>query len=122
MVRGIREIIVVSHRRKNEARAIAQIDPVVLGLVDIRTQVDQIMCYRDSQRNFALQMGEVVQRATKVLLRAVEKLELNPDDLNVRSIPPLMRTVADSSEKVSNAWARTTGLDDLLESIKDDLD
>jgi hypothetical protein len=122
MVRGIREIIVVSHRRKNEARAIAQIDPVVLGLVDIRTQVDQIMCYRDSQRNFALQMGVVVQRATKVLLRAVEKLELNPDDLNVRSIPPLMRTVADSSEKVSNAWARTTGLDDLLESIKDDLD
>jgi hypothetical protein len=31
-----------------------------------------------------------------------------------------MRALTDAAEKVSNAWARTTGLDDLLESLKDE--
>jgi hypothetical protein len=107
---------------QQEVKEIAKSDPVVLSVTDIRAQVQEILDYRDSQRSFALQMGQVVEIGTRVLLRAVERLEANPEDLNVRSIPPLMRTLTDASEKVSNAWARTTGLDDLLESIKDDMD
>jgi len=105
---------------QNQAKAIAQLDPVVVSVVDIRGQAQEILSYRDSQRNFALQMGLVVQKATTVLLKSVERLEANPDELSVRSIPPLIRAVVDASEKVSNSWARATALDDLLERIADD--
>jgi hypothetical protein len=105
---------------QNEAKAIAQSDPVVVAVVDIRGQAEEILNYRDSQRNFALQMGLVVQKSTDVLLKAVERIEKNPDELSVRSIPPLLRAVVDAAEKVSSSWARATALDDLLERIAND--
>jgi hypothetical protein len=37
--------------------------------------------------------------------------------LNARNLPQLLRAVTDAAEKVSNAWIRTTGLDDLLEQV-----
>jgi hypothetical protein len=52
-----------------------------------------------------------------LLKTAVERLENNSDELTARNIPSFMRAVVDASEKVSNAWARTTGLEDLLDRI-----
>jgi len=102
---------------QNEARAISQSDPVVVSVVDIRAQVEEILSYRDAQKNFALQMGLVVQKSTTVLLKAVERLEANPDEITVRTLPQLMRAVSDSAEKVSTAWLRATGLEDILEEL-----
>jgi hypothetical protein len=50
-------------------------------------------------------------------LKAVERLEANPDEITVRTLPQLMRAVSDSAEKVSTAWLRATGLEDLLEEL-----
>ncbi len=105
---------------QNEAKVIAQSDPVVVAVLDIRGQAEEILSYRDSQRNFALQMGLVVQKSTDVLLKAVERLEDNSDELSARSIPPMIRAVVDAAEKVSSSWARATALDDLLERIAND--
>lgn len=105
---------------ESQEKALVASDPVVLSVTDIRAQVQEILDYRDSQRNFALEMGLVVQKATGVLLKAVERLEQNPDEMSTRTIPQLMRAVADASEKISNAWGRATGLDDLLERIGDE--
>jgi DNA-binding transcriptional regulator LsrR (DeoR family) len=104
---------------RQEASAIAQTDPVVLSVADVRAQVQEILDYRNSQRSFALEMGTVVQKATAVLLKAVEKLEDNPDEMSARTIPQLLRAVVDAADKVSNAWSRTTGLDDILEQINE---
>jgi len=102
---------------QQEASAIAKTDPVVLSVADIRSQVEQIVSYRDTQRNFALQMGLVVEKSTSILLQAVERLEQNPDEVSARTIPQLMKAITDAAEKVSNAWIRTTGLDDVLEEL-----
>ena len=105
---------------QQETNAITQTDPVVLSVADIRSQVQEILDYRNSQRSFALEMGAVVHKATVVLLRAVEKLEQNPDEMSARTIPQLLRAVVDAADKVSNAWSRSTGLDDLLEQINNE--
>lgn len=105
---------------KSQQKAIVQSDPVVLSIVDVRQQVQEILSYRDSQRSFALEMGTVVQKATGVLLKAIEKLEEHPDEMSARNIPQLLRAVVDAADKVSNAWSRATGLDDLLEHITDE--
>jgi transposase len=97
--------------------AIVKSDPVVLSVTEVRQQVSEILQYRESQLTFALEMGQIIQKTSAVLLKAVERLEANPEELSVRSIPPLMRALTDAAEKVSNAWARTTGLDDLLQQI-----
>lgn len=102
---------------QQQTDVIVRSDPVVLTVTDVRAQVQEILNYRNSQRNFALEMGLVVQKATGILLKAVEKLEENPDEISIRSVPQLMRAVADASEKISNAWSRATGLDDLLEQV-----
>jgi transposase len=102
---------------RREIKAIAQSDPVVLSITDIRLQVEQIVSYRDTQRNFALEMGLVVQKATSILLQAVERLEQNPDEVSARTIPQLMKAITDAAEKVSLHWVRATGLDDLLEEL-----
>lgn len=105
---------------ESQEKALVASDPVVLSVTDIRAQVQEILDYRDSQQNFALQMGLVVQKTTGVLLKAVERLEQNPDEVSARTIPQLLRAVVDAAEKVSNAWSRATGLDDLLEQINNE--
>ena len=100
--------------------AIVRSDPVVLSITEVRQQVSEILQYRESQLTFALKMDQIIQKTSAVLLKAVERLEANPDELSVRSIPPLMRALADLGEKASNAWARTAGLDDLLQNLKDE--
>jgi hypothetical protein len=65
-------------------------------------------------------MGLVVQKSTGILLKAVERLEQNPDEINARTLPQLMRAVTDASEKISNAWKNATGLDILLEKLGDE--
>ena len=102
---------------EQETDAIIKTDPVVLTVTDIRSQVQELLDYRESQRSFALDMGMVVKKSTTVLLQVVERLEKNPDEINVRSLPQLMRAVADLSEKVSSAWSRSAGLDDLLDRV-----
>lgn len=102
---------------QEQTNAIIKCDPVVLGLTDIRLQVQEILNYRDSQRSFALEMGTVVQKATVILAKAVERIEQNPEEVTARNLPQLMRAVSETAERVSNAWAKTTGLDDLLEQI-----
>jgi hypothetical protein len=105
---------------EQETDALIKTDPVVLTVTDIRSQVQELLDYRESQRSFALEMGAVVQKATLVLLRAVEKLEQNPDEMSARTIPQLLRAVVDAADKVSNAWSRATGLDDLLDQINNE--
>jgi transposase len=100
-----------------QEKVLVQSDPAVLCVVDIRSQVEEILNYRESQSSFALEMGMVVKKATAVILKAVERLEENPEEVNARNLPQLLRAVTDAAEKVSGAWARTTGLDDLLERI-----
>ncbi len=102
---------------EQETNAIIKSDPVVLTVVDIRSQVQELLDYRDSQRSFAVDMGMVVKKSITVLLQAVERLEQNPDEINVRSLPQLMRAIGDLSEKVSSAWSRSVGLDDLLDRV-----
>jgi hypothetical protein len=110
----VRERLIAARK---EIKAIAQSDPAVLAVTDIRAQVQEILDYRDAQRSFALQMGVVVHKATAILLRAVERIEENPDEVTARTIPQLMRAVTDAAEKVSSAWVRATGLDDILEEL-----
>jgi transposase len=105
---------------RKEVQAIAKADPVVLSLTEIRQQIDEILSYRDSQRRFAVEMGEVVFRAVVVIKKAVERLEINPDEVSIRSIPPLLKAITDASEKVSNSWSRSVGLDGLLDTLKDE--
>jgi hypothetical protein len=105
---------------QQRTNVIVKSDPVVLSVTEIRHQVQEILDYRDSQRTFAIEMGQIVRKTSGVLLKAVERLETSPDEVTIRHIPPLIRALTDASEKVSNAWARATGLDDLLESLKDE--
>ena len=102
---------------KPEEKAIVETDPLIMTVVELREQVQQILDYRDSQRFFAQRMGLVVQRSTNVLLKAIERLEQNPDELTARTLPQLMRAISDCSEKVSNSWARSAGLDGLIENL-----
>ena len=111
------EVKVLLEARGKQRKALVQSDPVVLSVVDIRSQVQEILDYRDSQRSFAVEMGAVIQKATAILAKVVEQIEQNPEQVTARTLPQLMRAVADTAEKVSNAWARATGLDDLLEQI-----
>lgn len=103
--------------RGKQKKALVQSDPVVLNVVDIRSQVQEILDYRDSQHSFAVEMGAVIQKATAILAKAVERIEQNPEEVTARTLPQLLRAVADVAEKVSNSWARATGLDDLLEQV-----
>jgi hypothetical protein len=98
-------------------KAIIHSDPMVLTVTEVRQQVQEILDYRDFQRTFAIQMGEIVQKTSAVLLKAIERLQENPDELSVRLIPQLMRALTDASEKVSSAWVRTSGLEDILEEL-----
>jgi transcriptional regulator with XRE-family HTH domain len=98
-------------------KAIIHSDPIVLTVTEVRQQVQEILDYRDFQRTFAVEMGEIVQKTSAVLLRAIERLEANPDELNVRLIPQLMRALTDAAEKTSTAWVRTSGLDGILEEL-----
>lgn len=102
---------------ESQEKALIQSDPVVLTVTEVREQVQQILSYRDSQASFANQMGLVVQKSTDVLLRVIERIERNPDEVTARNLPQLMRAVSDASEKVSSAWMRATGLDDLLDQV-----
>jgi hypothetical protein len=102
---------------QKQTDAIIKSDPIVLAVADIRSQVQEILDYRDSQRSFALEMGLVVKKATGVILAAVERLEQSPDELNARNLPQLLRAITDASEKVSTSWVRATGLDDVLEEL-----
>jgi hypothetical protein len=65
---------------QQQTEAIVKTDSLVLSVTQVRQQVEEILSYRDSQRFFALQMGSVVQKATGVILAAVERLEQNPED------------------------------------------
>jgi hypothetical protein len=103
-----------------QEKALIQSDPLVLSVTDVRLQVQEILNYRDSQRSFALEMGLVVRKSTAVLLRAVERMEASPDEVSARTVPQLLRAVVDAAEKVSSAWARATGLDDVLERLGDE--
>ena len=105
---------------QQQASAIAQTDPVVLSVVEVREQVGQILNYRDSQLSFAQEMGEVVQRSTRIIKIALDRIEANPDELSVKTLPQLLRAIVDASEKVSTAWSRATGLDDLLEQVSNE--
>jgi transposase len=59
--------------------AIVKSDPVVLSVTEVRQQVSEILQYRESQLTFALEMGQIIQKTSAVLLKAVERLEANPD-------------------------------------------
>jgi transcriptional regulator with XRE-family HTH domain len=102
---------------KVQQKVLVQSDPAVLSVVDIRSQVEEILNYRESQSSFALEMGMVVKKATAVILKAVERLEENPEEVNARNLPQLLRAITDAAERTSSAWARAVGLDDLLEQI-----
>jgi hypothetical protein len=99
---------------------IIESDPLIFTVTEVRAQVQEILDYRDSQKVFALEMGEVVFKSVRLLKTAVERLENNSDELTARNIPSFMRAVTDAAEKVSNAWLRTTGLEDLLDRISDE--
>lgn len=89
-------------------------------LTEIQEQLDAIESYRESQKAFAIRFGGILCRACNVLDKAVEKLEQNPEEMTARLIPQMMKAVTDASEKVSSAWARATGLEDLLEVLQDE--
>lgn len=100
-------------------KAVIESDPLVFTVTEIRAQIQEILDYRDSQKVFALEMGEVVFKSVRLLKMAVERLENNPDELTARNIPSFMKAVNDCFEKVSTGWARTTGLEDLLEKLNE---
>lgn len=106
--------------RGKQRKALVQSDPVVLSLVEVRNQVNQILEYHEYQQTFSLQMGQIVKKALAVLLKALERLEGSPDELNVRLIPQLMKAVAGCSEAVSHSWERASGLEQLLETLRDE--
>lgn len=106
--------------RTIERKALVQSDPVVLSLVEVRNQVNQILEYHQYQQSFSLQMGQIVEKALAVLLKALERLEESPDELNARLIPQLMKAVAGCSEAVSHSWERASGLEQLLGTLRDE--
>ena len=113
----IKERLVELQQRTN---VIVKSDPVVLSVTEIRAQINEILGYRDSQRVFAEQMGGIVHKGMKVLNQAIERLENSPDEVSIRHIPPLMKAIVDANEKLCNSWHRVSGLDDLLETLRDE--
>ena len=100
--------------------AITQSDPAVVSVVDIRLQVERILDYRRFEDQSAVELGAVMRLATALIKRALEDLQKNPEGLSIRMVPLLLRAVVDGTEKVSNCWARATGLEDLLEAINNE--
>jgi len=105
---------------QKEMKAIVESDPLVLSVTQIRAQVAEILDYRDSQRVFAEKMGRVVLRGLNVLDKAIERLENSPDELSTRHIPGLIKAITDANEKLAHSWERVAGLDDVLETLRDD--
>jgi hypothetical protein len=86
----------------------------------VQEQLNDLLDYRNSQKYLALEMGSLASRLSKLSTKAIERLEANPDELSPRLLPHFLRSIADLSEKASNCWARSVGLEDLLEKVGDE--
>lgn len=85
---------------------------------EIRSQVSEILQYRQFESQSAVELGIILRLATSSIRRALESLQDNPEELSLRLVAPLLRVVLDGSGRVSDCWARAVGLDDLLEAIE----
>ncbi len=91
----------------------------VLASESIREQISNLIEYRDSQKFLALQMGTLASKLSKITLEAVQTLETNPTEVTPRLIPQYLRAVAELGKAASDCWARSIGLDDLIQKVDD---
>ena len=66
----------------------------------------------ESQRWFAIQLGVLAAKLLPVLQLATE--QVSPEDISIRSLPQLLRSVGDLADNASSCWARATGLEEIL--------
>lgn len=92
----------------------------VLASESIKVQITNLLEYRDSQKFLALQMGSLATKLSKITLEAVQTLETNPTEVTPRLIPQYLRAVAELGKAASDCWARSVGLDDLIQKVDND--
>lgn len=82
----------------------------------VSNAVQDLEDYHASQRWLALEMGGLGARLLPVLKECLDKL--SPEDINPRTLPSLLKAVAELANNSSNCWARATGLEEVINVIK----
>lgn len=107
------------YTQKNSARQLINMaDETVIEKTDIEEQIKDLIDYQEAQRFLALEMGSLAGHLSLISKRLLKHLEEHPEEISIRLLPQLLRTMAELSEKSSNCWARATGLEEVLNVIE----
>ncbi len=102
----------------SQAELIAVANKSVAEVTSISQQVADLLDYRDSQRLLATEMGSLASRLSSIARKALDRLEESPEEITPRVLPGILKSIAELSEKSSNCWARSTGLEEVLNAIQ----
>ena len=102
----------------SQAELIAVADRAVVEAASVNQQVGDLLDYRDSQRLLATEMGSLASRLSSIAGKALDRLEESPEEITPRILAGILRAIAELSEKSSNCWARSTGLEEVLNAIQ----
>jgi hypothetical protein len=102
----------------SQAELIAVADKVVAEVTSISQQVVDLQDYRDSQRLLATEMGALASRLSSIARKTLDRLEESPEEITPRVLPGILKSIAELSEKSSNCWARSTGLEEVLNAVQ----
>jgi predicted transcriptional regulator len=102
----------------SQVELIAVADRAVVEAASVNQQVGDLLDYRDSQRLLATEMGSLASRLSSIAGKALDRLEESPEEITPRILAGILRAIAELSEKSSNCWARSTGLEEVLNAIQ----
>lgn len=102
----------------SQAELIAFTDRAVVEAASVNQQVGDLLDYRDSQRLLATEMGSLASRLSSIAGKALDRLEESPEEITPRILAGILRAIAELSEKSSNCWARSTGLEEVLNAVQ----
>ena len=102
----------------SQVELIAVADRAVVEAASVNQQVGDLLDYRDSQRLLAKEMGSLASRLSSIAGKALDRLEESPEEITPRVLAGILRAIAELSEKSSNCWARSTGLEEVLNAIQ----
>lgn len=90
----------------------------VLADSAVQQQLEDLAQYRNGQRLLAIEMASLASRLSIICTKSIERLELNPEDLAPRILPQYLKALSELSSKASDCWARSLGLDSILENLE----
>ena len=102
----------------SQAELIAMADEAAAEVTSVSQQVGDLLDYRDSQRLLATEMGSLASRLSSIARKALDRLEESPEEITPRVLPGILKVIAELSEKSSNCWARSTGLEEVLNAVQ----